>query len=65
VVIENERIEVLDSAAVLAGTIRAEGTIMGRPMPNLVYLSVYAKEDAGWRLVARSLTPKMVPPGVE
>lgn len=65
VVIENERIEVFGSAAVLAGTIRAEGTIMGRPMPNLTYLSVYAKEGDGWRLVARSLTPKMRPPGVE
>ncbi len=52
------------SAAVLAGTLRSEGRLGGRPMPVLSYLSVYVREAGGWRLAARSLTPLMVgPPG--
>ena len=52
------------SSAVLAGTLRGEGSLGGRPMPTLSYLSVYVREGDEWRLAARSLTPLMFgPPG--
>lgn len=50
------------SSAVLAGTLRPKGTLGGRPMPVLSYLSVYVREGNEWRLAARSLTPLMEEP---
>lgn len=50
------------SSAVLAGTLRAKGSLGGRPMPVLSYLSVYVREGDEWRLAARSLTPLMFGP---
>lgn len=47
------------SSAVLAGTIRPNGSLGGRPMPVLSYLSVYVRDGQTWRLTARSLTPLM------
>ena len=60
--IENAEIHVYGSTAVLAGTVKAEGQLGGRPMPPLTYLSVYANVGGHWRLVARSLTPILAPP---
>lgn len=50
------------SSAVLAGTLRPKGSLEGRPMPILTYLSVYVLEEYEWRLAARSLTPLMAEP---
>jgi hypothetical protein len=47
------------SSAVLAGRLRAKGSLGGRPLPVLTYLSVYVRDGDKWRLAARSLTPLM------
>lgn len=52
------RIEVIGDTAVLAGKVRVEGTIGGRPTPELGFLSVFSLVDGEWRLLARSLTPQ-------
>jgi Domain of unknown function (DUF4440) len=56
------RIEVSGDTAVLAGKIRASGTLNGRPMPELGFLSVFRMVDGEWFLVARSLVPQVAPP---
>lgn len=65
--VENSEIRIYGSpdasTAVLAGTIHPKGSLGGRPMPILSYLSVYIREGNGeWQLAARSLTPLMVQP---
>jgi hypothetical protein len=62
VTIENKEIRLYESSALLAGIIRAEGTIMGQPMPPMGYLSAYVRQGEQWWLAARSLTPLMAGP---
>lgn len=50
------------SSAVLAGTLKANGNLGGRPLPVLSYLSVYIRDGDEWLLAARSLTPLMFGP---
>ncbi|MFW5972794.1 MAG: nuclear transport factor 2 family protein [Bacteroidota bacterium] len=58
----NTEIHLYGSTALLAGVLRGQGTLSGRPLPPLSYLSVYVKEDEQWRLAARSLTPMVARP---
>lgn len=60
-IVENERVHIYSSTAVLAGKLRGSGLLMGRPFPVLTYLSVYVLEGETWRLSAQSLTPMAAP----
>jgi hypothetical protein len=51
--------------AVLFGRLDVQGTVMGHPLPAQTrFMSVFARTPDGWKLLARSLTPVDLPPGV-
>jgi hypothetical protein len=56
-IVENVKFQLHETTAVLAGSLTPCGTLGGRPMPTLTYLSVFVKQGDEWRLAARSLTP--------
>lgn len=62
--VDNAKFQIHETTALLSGSLTPHGTLGGRPMPTLTYLSVYVKERGEWRVAARSLTPLVArPPG--
>jgi hypothetical protein len=57
VTIENEEIRVRDDTAILIGSMRVQGSVLGFPLPgHMRYMSVFVRTGGGWRLMAQSLT---------
>jgi hypothetical protein len=57
VTIENEEFRVRDDTAILIGSMRVRGSVLGFPLPgHMRYMSVFVRTDGRWRLMAQSLT---------
>jgi hypothetical protein len=62
--VQNEYFFLHGDTAVLAGVLKLQGTMGGRPLPpTMRYLSVFVDTGEEWRLLARSLVPARKPGG--
>ena len=63
--LEPERVTLRGNSGEVNGRLHIKATVGGRSLPDTMrVLSVFAKEknDANWRLTARSITPVLAPP---
>jgi hypothetical protein len=55
--VTNEEFRLRNSTAVLVGTMRIQGTVLGFALPaEMRYMSVFVRQGDEWRLLSRSLT---------
>jgi ketosteroid isomerase-like protein len=63
-VVEPDELHTHGDTAVVISTMRIDGTVRGRPLPpEMRVLSVFQRDGSGgWKLIARSITPRLAPP---
>ena len=60
--VEPDRVVIRGTTGTVISTLHIEATVRGRPLPpQMRVLSVYVREDGGWKLLARSITPVLRP----
>lgn len=63
--VEPDRVVIRGTTGAVISTLHIDATVRGRPLPSQMrILSVFVREDDGWKLLARSITP-LLRPGVQ
>lgn len=60
--VSTRSVDIVGDTGVVIATVEAEGTVLGQPFPpRMVMMNVYVRQNGDWKLLARSMTPILVP----